>query len=79
MQADNIKKQADAKGYELEKTLAPYKDLDWHILMAMNNNGLSAADNLGLAFRELAENSQKVGNLNITPDLLKTIIDRADD
>ncbi len=79
MQAENIKKQADAKGYELEKTLAPYKNLDWHILMAMNNNGLSAADNLGLAFRELAEKSEKIGNLNITPDLLKTLIDRDDD
>ena len=76
MQTENIKKQADAKGYELEKTLAPYKNLDWHILMAMNNNGLSAADNLGLAFRELAEKSEKIGNLNITPDLLKTLIDR---
>ena len=79
MQAENIKKQADAKGYELEKTLAPYKNLDWHILMAMNNNGLSAADNLGLAFRELAEKSEKIGNLNITPDLLKTLIDRDDE
>lgn len=79
MQAENIKKQADAKGYELEKTLAPYKNLDWHIIMAMNNNGLSAADNLGLAFRELAEKSEKIGNLNITPDLLKTLIDRDDE
>ncbi|BDC94508.1 SPFH domain-containing protein [Treponema bryantii] len=79
MQAENIKKQADAKGYELEKTLAPYKNLDWHILMAMNNNGLSAADNLGLAFRELAEKSEKIGNLNITPDLLKSLIDRDDE
>lgn len=79
MQSENIKKQADAKGYELEKTLSPYKNLDWHTLMALNNNGLSGADNIGLAFRELAENSKKIGNLNITPDLLKSLLDRDDE
>jgi len=75
MQSDNIKKKADAKGYELEKTLAPYKNLDWHTLLALSGNGVSSADNIGLAFRELAEHSNKIGNLNITPDLLKSLID----
>lgn len=75
MQSENLKKQADAKGYQLEKTLAPYKDLDWHTLMALGNGTGSGADNIGLAFRELAENTDKIGTLNITPDLLKSIID----
>lgn len=79
MQAENIKKQADAKGYELEKTLSPYKNLDWHTLMALNRDGISGADNIGLAFRELAEHSNKIGNLNITPDLLKSLLDRDDE
>jgi len=79
MQSENIKKQADAKGYELEKTLAPYKNLDWHTLMALNGNGVTSTDNIALAFRELAEKSNKIGNLNITPDLLKSLLDRDDD
>ncbi len=74
MQVDNERKTADAKGYTLEKTLNPYKELDYRVLMAMNSKNISAIDNIGFAFRELAENSEKIGTLNITPDLLETVI-----
>ena len=74
MQADNERKMADAKGYTLDKTLSPYKNLDWRVLMAINSKNISAIDNIGFAFRELAENSGKIGTLNITPDLLETVI-----
>jgi len=75
MQVENDKKLADSKGYELEKTLKPYKEMDWKTLMALNSGSVSALDNIGFAFRELAENADKIGTLNITPDLLETVID----
>lgn len=74
LQAENDKRLADSKGYMLEKTLQPYKDLDWKTLMAIQPGNLSAIDNIGFAFRELAENSGKIGTLNISPDLLETVI-----
>jgi regulator of protease activity HflC (stomatin/prohibitin superfamily) len=74
MQVENEKKMADSKGYTLEKVLEPYRDMDWKILTALNSNGTSALDNIGFAFRELAENTQKIGTLNITPDFLEAII-----
>lgn len=76
MQVENDKKLADSKGYELEKTLKPYKEIDWKTLMALNSGNVSALDNIGFAFRELAENSDKIGTLNITPDLLETVIEK---
>ncbi|MBS1553321.1 MAG: SPFH domain-containing protein [Bacteroidetes bacterium] len=74
IQATNDKRIADSKGYMLEKTLQPYKELDWKTLMAIQPGNLTAVDNIGFAFRELAENSGKIGTLNITPDLLETVI-----
>lgn len=74
LQVENDKKMADSKGYALEKTLLPYKELDWKTLMAMKGENVSALDNIAFAFRELAENSDKIGTLNITPDLLETVI-----
>lgn len=74
MQVENERKMADAKGYTLNKTLSPYKELDWRVLMAISSKSISAVDNIGFAFRELAENSGKIGTLNITPDLLETVI-----
>ncbi|MCA6414097.1 MAG: membrane protease subunit, stomatin/prohibitin [Cytophagales bacterium] len=74
IQAANDKRIADAKGYMLEKTLQPYKELDWKTLMAIQPGSLTAMDNIGFAFRELAENAGKIGTLNITPDLLETVM-----
>lgn len=69
----NDKKEAETKGYVIETTLKPYKDIDWKTLTALNNNN-DPKFNISLAFRELAENAGKIGNLNISPDLLDSIL-----
>ena len=74
----NQRKEADAQGYVLETTLAPYKDLDWKILTALNNNN-DPKFNISIAFRELAQNAAKVGNLNISPELLETLLSDKND
>lgn len=74
LKVTNEKKQADAKEYVLKASLGPYKELDWKTLMAINSKGISAKDNIALAFRELAENAEKIGNINISPELLESIL-----
>jgi hypothetical protein len=69
----NDKKEAETQGYVLETTLKPYKELDWKTLMALNNNG-DAKFNIALAFRQLAENAGKIGSLNISSELLETLL-----
>lgn len=69
----NDKKEAETQGYILETTLKPYKDIDWKLLTALNNN-TDPRLNISLAFRELAENAEKIGNLNISPELLDTLL-----
>jgi len=69
----NDKAEADTKGYVLETTLKPYKDLDWKVLTALSNNA-DPGFNIALAFRTMAENADKIGNLNISPELLDSIL-----
>ena len=69
----NDKKEAETKGFVIETTLKPYRDIDWKILTALNNNN-DPKFNISLAFRQLAENADKIGNLNISPDLLDSIL-----
>lgn len=69
----NDKTEADTQGYVIEATLKPYKDVDWKIITALNNNP-DPKFNISLAFRELAENADKIGNLNISPDLLDSLL-----
>lgn len=74
LKVENEKKEAEAKEFVLHANLRPYKELDWRTLMAINSNGVSPQSHIALAFRELAENADKIGTLNITPDLLDSII-----
>jgi len=69
----NQRKDAETQGYVIETTLKPYQEIDWRILVALNNNP-DPKFNIALAFRQLAENADKIGTLNISPDLLDSLL-----
>lgn len=72
------RQEAETKAYALEQTLKQYKELDWKVITAINaGENTTPAQNISLAFRELAENAQKINNLNISPDLLDSIIQQS--
>lgn len=71
---ENERKEADAQGYVLEMTLKPYKDMDWRMLTALKGDQ-DPRSSIAMAFRELAENAGKVGTLNISPDLLESLLE----
>jgi regulator of protease activity HflC (stomatin/prohibitin superfamily) len=70
---ENERKDADAKAYMLRAALGPIGELDWRKVMML----LPASDaraSIALAFQEMAGNAQKIGELNVTPDLLRSLI-----
>jgi len=70
--SENERRDADARAYALKATLEPVRNVDWRTLMAVGG----AADPklmIALAFRELAENAAKIGEINVTPDLLTSL------
>lgn len=74
IQSLNQKEEADMKAYSINAVLKPYKEMDWKTLMALAQDGNTPGNHMALAFRELAENADKIGNLNISPDLLQSIL-----
>lgn len=70
---ENDRKQADTEEYVLKATLNPYKDIDWKVITALGGNS-DPKLNLSLAFRELAQNADKISNLNISPDLIDSLM-----
>ena len=44
--------------------------------MAISSGKLDAKTSIAMAFRDLAENAQKIGQLNISPDLLEMLLAR---
>jgi hypothetical protein len=71
---ENDKKASDSRAYELAAMLKPLKDIDWRTLMAANASKIDPKVGVAMAFRELAENADKIGQLNITPDLLQSLL-----
>lgn len=72
--AENDKQDADTRAYAIRATLEPLKGADWKTLLAASAAGGDPKLMIALAFRELAENATKIGELNMSPDLLKSLI-----
>jgi regulator of protease activity HflC (stomatin/prohibitin superfamily) len=70
----NERQAADARSYSLEKVLAPVRGMDWKTLMAAHGGGGDPRLNIALAFREMAENAGKIGELNMSPELLSGLL-----
>jgi len=73
----NERKEAETKAYALEQSLAPLKAMDWRTLMAIGKGGIDSSMLISLAFHDLADKAEKIGTLNITPDLLQTLTQAA--
>lgn len=71
---ENQRKQSQAQADALRAMLEPIKDVDWRTLMAAQSQGLDSRQLIAMAFRDLADQAGKIGNLNISPELLATLL-----
>ena len=71
----NEKREAETTGFVIETTLKPYKNIDWKTLTALQNHS-DPRVSIALGFRELAEKAEKIGNLNISPELLESLLSK---
>jgi len=74
---ENERKDADSRAYVLTETLKPMRDLDWKTLMMLGGKNADPKAMIALAFQEMAENAGKIGEINVSPDLLRSLIGAA--
>ncbi|MBI5052903.1 MAG: SPFH domain-containing protein [Chloroflexi bacterium] len=72
-QAENVRAEADAQSYTIEASLRPLRDLDANVLQMLAIQNTDPRIMVSLAMKELAQNASKIGNLNISPELLETL------
>jgi regulator of protease activity HflC (stomatin/prohibitin superfamily) len=72
-QVANEAKESKARAEALKAILEPVKDIDWRTLLA-TQGGLDSKQMIAMAFRDIADNADKIGSLNISPDLLNTLL-----
>ncbi|MCB0346495.1 MAG: hypothetical protein KDD66_15355 [Bdellovibrionales bacterium] len=71
---ENDRKEADSKAYALEAMVKPLQGTDWRTLMAASAGNFEPELLIAMAFREMAENAGKIGELNMSPDLLTSLL-----
>jgi regulator of protease activity HflC (stomatin/prohibitin superfamily) len=75
---ENQRKESQAQADALRAMLDPMKEVDWRTLMAAQSGGLDSRQLIALAFRDLADKAESIGNLNISPDLLSSLLSSND-
>jgi hypothetical protein len=70
----NAREEADARAYALAAVINALSQTDAQTLQALTNVGMQPAQLIALAFKQLAESTDKIGQLNISPDLLQSLL-----
>lgn len=71
---ENNKKEADAKAYAIEASMTAISKIDSKTIQALAMVGMDPAQLIATSFKGLSENAGKIGQLNITPDLLTELL-----
>ena len=75
--AENGKTESDARAYGVSTTMQALGNADARILQALTSSGMRPEQLIAFAFQELAGKADKIGQLNISPDLLRELLAHA--
>jgi regulator of protease activity HflC (stomatin/prohibitin superfamily) len=70
----NERLKSDDKAYSAAVMMKAFAETDPKTIQALANSGMNANQLIAAAFRELAEGADKIGEVNISPDLLNELI-----
>lgn len=73
LQTENEKKKSDAKAYDSEVLLRTFIGVDAEIIKALAVSGMDSRSLIAKAFVEIGDKADKIGVLNVSPDLLETL------
>lgn len=76
LRTENARQESDAKAYAMSALMKSVANTDPKVLQALSLGQSDPGAMIALAFQGLAENASKIGELNISPDLLRELTKR---
>jgi hypothetical protein len=73
LSAGNARIEADAKAYSMAAVMDAVAKTDPKVLNSLASMGMQPDQLIAASFRELAESAARIGELNISPDLLREL------
>ena len=72
--AENLRTTAEAEAFRIAASIKSLQSADPRIIQALASAGMEPRQLIAQAFGGLAERAEKIGQLNLSPDLLQTLL-----
>lgn len=72
--AENARSESDTRAYGISTTMQALASADAAVLQVLATSGMKPQQLIAFAFQELASKAEKIGNLNISPELLSELL-----
>ena len=76
LNAQNKKEEADIKAYTLSKILESFNKTDIQLIRSLTSVGLEPEKIIANAFDVMAENANKIGELNVSSELMQSLLNK---
>ncbi|OKO83413.1 SPFH domain-containing protein [Bradyrhizobium sp. NAS96.2] len=76
LNAENTRTLADAEAYRVGALMKIFEGVDARVIQALAAAGMQPGQLIAQAFSGIAEKAEKIGQLNVSPDLLNTLLDK---
>ena len=70
----NAREEADTRAYSVAAVMKAVSQTDARVLEALTCAGMNPAQLVALSFKGLADSAEKIGQLNVSPDLLRELL-----
>lgn len=72
--SENVRAESDAKAYGVAALMKALSETDPKIVQALSSVHMDPSQLIAHAFKDLADSAEKIGQLNVSPDLLRELI-----
>jgi hypothetical protein len=76
LNAENTRTLADADAYRVGALMKIFEGVDTRVIQALAAAGMQPSQLIAQAFTGIAEKAEKIGQLNVSPDLLHTLLEK---
>jgi regulator of protease activity HflC (stomatin/prohibitin superfamily) len=76
LNAANTRTLADADAYRVGALMKIFEGVDTRVIQALAAAGMQPSQLIAQAFTGIAEKAEKIGELNMSPELLRSLLDR---
>jgi hypothetical protein len=76
LNAGNTRTLADAEAYRVGALMKIFEGVDTKVIQALAAAGMQPSQLIAQAFSGIAERAERIGQLNVSPDLLQTLLEK---